>query len=166
MGAREEKAKQVALLQDALNHARGSSEVEMLDKVLERAQRVATQLDSEYESDEVVRRQCVQERELNCAMSCASFGDREDSSGSGGGRDVANLRDLDGLDPAGSGSDSAPSSPMPTSSGRTPAHSPRPRARTSAAAQQNGSGNTTQTRSFFPRGLGLPSFLSRREQAS
>jgi hypothetical protein len=94
--ARETKTRQMALLQEALEAAqRDNGDTEMLSHVIERAQCVALQINDEREDVEVVRRQCVQERELNCAMSCASFGDRENSSCSGG--DVANLRDLDGF---------------------------------------------------------------------
>lgn len=96
--ARDAKSRQLALLQEALDAAQQDpgaipADTEMLSKVIERARKVAEQLDNEREDVEMVRRQCVQECELNCAMSCASFGDRSDSSAG----DVANLHDLDGL---------------------------------------------------------------------
>jgi len=100
--AREIKSRQLGLLNEALEAAQkeagaADSDTEMLSKVIERAQRVKDQLDNEREDVETVRRQCVQENELNCAMSCASFNNRSDSSGDGG--DIANLRDFQGLSP-------------------------------------------------------------------
>merc|ERR1711964_871268 len=66
--AREAKTRQMALLQEALEAAQqNNGDTEMLSKVIERAQRVAEQLDDERENVELVRRQCVQEREFNCA---------------------------------------------------------------------------------------------------
>jgi Ca-activated chloride channel family protein len=98
--ARDLKSRQLALLHEALEAAQkeaGATEAdtEMLSKVIERARRVKDQLDNDREDVEMVRRQCVQECELNCAMSCGSFSDRCDSSSDGG--DIGNLRDLQGL---------------------------------------------------------------------
>jgi len=99
--AREVKSRQLALLRQALEAAQQdadamAADTEMLTAVIERAQRVAEQLDNEREDVEMVRRQCVQEHELNECLSLASFGDRDNSS-DGSGCDIANLRDLQGI---------------------------------------------------------------------
>jgi len=107
--ARDAKARQLALLREALEAARledgAQADVEALARVLERGDRVAAQIE-EGESSEVVRRQCIQEHDLNRAMSVADWGSGCDSDSGG---DVANLEDL--RSPGGSSSSSAASSP-------------------------------------------------------
>jgi hypothetical protein len=93
--ARQVKQRQLAMMQEALEAVhQENGDTEMLSRIIERAKRVAEQLDDERENLEVVRRQCVQERELCCAMSCASLLDRANSS-PGDGPDIANMRDFD-----------------------------------------------------------------------
>jgi hypothetical protein len=132
--AKDVKSRQLALLREALEAAQTDAgavpgDTEMLSIIIDRAQSVADQLDDEREDFEMVRRQCVQECELNRAMSCASFGDRSNSSASGG--DIANLRDVDGSCLSAISSISSrsrsPRGSSPTSSqgSRTPPLSPR-----------------------------------------
>lgn len=131
--ARELKSRQLALLREALEVAQRdtATDTQMLVKIIERAQAVADQLDNEREDPEMVRRQCIQEVELNCAMSCASFDDRANSSASGGAGDVANLRDLDGLD-------------------HSPPLSPRQRSHSPAGSYMSDASSTRSGRSGTP----------------
>jgi hypothetical protein len=135
--ARDVKQRQLAMMQEALEAVqRENGDTEMLSQIIERAKRVAEQLDDERENLEIVRRQCVQERELCCAMSCASFGDRSNSSVSFGDRDVANLRDFDDDDNI--SICSRPSSPSSSPRGNhSPLSTTRSRSRSPAALQQS-----------------------------
>lgn len=163
--ARELKSKQEGLLKEALERATSAGrdaagEAEMLGKVLERAQRVAAQLQDEHEDNEVVRRQCVQEMELGRAMSCASFGDRQDSSDSGGHGDVANLQDFDDSD-----IDSLPSSPrsQPRRSRTPPSRSLSP-VSVSPRSSQCGVGARVERKGIFGA-FRLPTWLRSQRSA-
>jgi hypothetical protein len=163
--ARELKSRQEVLLKEALERAKSAGrdaagEAEMLGKVLERAQRVAAQLQDEHEDNEVVRRQCVQEMELGRAMSCASFGDRQDSSDSGGHGDVANLRDFDGSD-----SGSLPGSPrfQPARSRTPPSRSLSP-ASISPRSSGSGAGARVERKGIFGA-FRLPTWLRSQRSA-
>jgi hypothetical protein len=95
--AREVKDQQISLLQATLRKAREASETneaDVLERVLERAQRVAEQLQDLREEDnsDIVRRHCVQEMELCRAMSVAGFRSGCDSDASSD--DIANLNDV------------------------------------------------------------------------
>lgn len=76
-----------------------SADAETLERVLQRARRVQEQLQQARVDTERVRRQCVQEMELNRCMSEAGWRSGCDSDD---GDDVGNLEDLDGLTPPGS----------------------------------------------------------------
>jgi len=102
--AREVKSRQLSLLREALAAAQNDpgalpDDTQMLSKVIERSESVVEQLEEAGEDVEMVRRQCVQECELNRAMSCASFNNRTNSSpgSDGNGGDIGNLRDFHGL---------------------------------------------------------------------
>jgi Ca-activated chloride channel family protein len=96
--AREVKEQQISLLQATLRQVQEASdtnEADVLERVLERAQRVAEQLQDLREEDnsDIVRRHCVQEMELCRAMSVAGFRSGCDSDCSDSG-DIANLNDV------------------------------------------------------------------------
>jgi len=103
--AKEVKARQISMLKGALEAARGepgagAADAEALERVLQRAERVAERLD-DGEDIEIVRRHCVQETELSRAMSVGGFSDGLDSSeGSDPGQAVLHrrLRDFDDTD--------------------------------------------------------------------
>lgn len=106
--AREAKAQQLALLQDCLQSAQredpGGRDVPVLARVLERARRVAEQIEDRRVDRELMRRQCVQEMHLNRCMSDAGWGSGCDSDDGG---DVGNLGDLSAWSPP----DTPPGSP-------------------------------------------------------
>lgn len=86
--ARDVKAQQIALLESSLEAAElhggstgeFSSEVELLSVVLDRAGQVAARLENEQEDQELVARQCWQDRDdFSCASLC-DLRDRCDSS--------------------------------------------------------------------------------------
>merc|ERR1712203_1032348 len=89
------------------------TDAEVLARVLERAQRVAVQLEDDGEDSEIIGRQCVQEMEMNRCMSVAGWRSGCDSDDDG---DVANLDDLRGLSPQ----NSPPSSPSNSPPGSPP----------------------------------------------
>lgn len=98
--ARDIKAQQIALLEEALQAGQRqessqggvSKELELLFIVLERARHVAVRLEDAEEDEELMARQCWQDRDdLSCASVCG-LRERADSSASGG--DVADIRDL------------------------------------------------------------------------
>jgi len=81
--ARAMKNVQLGILRENLQAARdaGSEDnVTMLQRVLERAEQLATRLEDDREDVENVRRRCVQEQELNCAMSACGWEARSNSS--------------------------------------------------------------------------------------
>lgn len=106
--AREIKSKQIALLQAAFQAGQRQEstigdvgkELELLTVVLERAQQVAARLEDEEEDEEIMARQCWQDRDDFSAASVCDLRARSDSSP--GGDDVANLRDLRSFSPTGS----------------------------------------------------------------
>lgn len=126
--AKEAKSRQISLLKDTLDIARNAPEIdpvdiEALEAVLRRAEVVAEQLD-DGEDMEIVRRQCVQEMELNRAMSVAGFSDGCDSSdGEDGPTSQAlaqqrRLRDFDDMSDA-SSSDGNSNARVPVQQRRT-----------------------------------------------
>jgi hypothetical protein len=121
--AAEAKSRQISLLKETLEVVRRDSdaqaEVEALERVLVRAERVSAQIDR-GEDNERVRRQCVQEMQFNRCMSDADWASGCDSDVG----DVGNLRDVR------SPSNSPPSSPRRSrsrsrSNSATPPGSPR-----------------------------------------
>jgi len=125
--AQEAKSRQMSLLQGALQVAQrdapGSSEVEILARVFERAQRVADQIEDDEDDDNLslIRRHCVQETVHNRAMSVADWHSGCDSDDG----DVANLDDLDGISPPSSPPPSPPRSPLSSPCGSPPPSPPR-----------------------------------------
>jgi Mg-chelatase subunit ChlD len=122
--AAEAKSRQISLLKETLGVVRSDSdaqaEVQALERVLVRAERVSAQIER-GEDNERVRRQCVQEMECNRCMSDDGWASGCDSEAAG---DVANLRDVR------SPSNSPPSSPRGSrsrtrSNSGTPPGSPR-----------------------------------------
>ena len=83
-GARDVKTRQLLMLSQALDALRSSSVepvfLAALERVHERAQRVAEKLDNDAEDIELARRQCVQEVDLTRALSIAGWSDGLDSS--------------------------------------------------------------------------------------
>merc|ERR1740123_1948445 len=98
--ARDVKARQIALLVESLvaaEHHAGAQdlrkEVELLTVVLDRARQVATRLEDEHEDEELMARQCWQDRDdFSCASVCDLRERCNSSEGSGG--DVGNLHDF------------------------------------------------------------------------
>jgi len=114
--AREIKSQQIALLEEAYNAGQhmestqgaGGKELELLTAVLERARQVAARLEDEQEDEELMARQCWQDRD---DFSCASMCDlRARSNSSPDANDVADLRDFANFSPASSRSNSPASS--------------------------------------------------------
>jgi len=108
--AKDVKSQQMALLKETLEVARNAPEVdpvdiEALEAVLHRAERLAERLDK-GEDLEIVRRHCVQETELNRCLSIAGFSDGRNSSPGGSGCGDGNhtlqhrLRDFDDMSDA------------------------------------------------------------------
>mmetsp|Transcript_64817 Transcript_64817/g.189653 ORF Transcript_64817/g.189653 Transcript_64817/m.189653 type:complete len:547 (-) Transcript_64817:2425-4065(-) len=102
--AREVKARQMTLLEKALEAGRSQEaarggvgrELELLTVVLERARQVAARLEDEAEDDELMARQCWQDRDdFSCASVC-DLRDRANSSNSGGS-DAGDLDNLSNL---------------------------------------------------------------------
>merc|ERR1719433_1980538 len=102
--AREIKSRQIALLEEALEAGRkqqqestsaGAKDMELITVVLERARQVATRLDDENQDEELMARQCWQDRDdFSCASVC-DLRERENSSSGSDPHDVANLCDFD-----------------------------------------------------------------------
>lgn len=102
--AREVKAQQLQLLEEALEAGnrcaggRGSigKELELLTVVLERARQVAAQLEDERQDEELMARQCWQDRDDFSNASVCDLRQRANSSiGSDGVADLDDLRDFD-----------------------------------------------------------------------
>jgi len=161
--AREVKSRQLALLEDAL--AAGQSptqdgcthdltrDLELLTAVLERARQVAARLEDDNEDEELMAKQCWQDRD---DMSCASLCDlrRRENSSASDPADVANLRDFDNMDCDSPRSSSSRSSTISTSSLTVPTGGVTPEATPSDANKQRASES-----SFFGRIRAmLPSF--------
>merc|ERR1719482_365674 len=84
--ARSLKNTQLRLIKESLASAEAAgaaAEAEMLQRVLERAEELAERLENKQEDVECVRRQCIQEMELNMAMSDAGWEDGVNSSPGG-----------------------------------------------------------------------------------
>lgn len=121
--ARSLKTRQLRLISESVQAAQAAgaaAEAEMLQRVLERAEELASRLQNNSEDVENVRRQCIQEMELNRAMSDAGWEDRMNSSvGSIG--DVADMDSIRGmLTPPGSPGRSSLSSPNGSPRGNCP----------------------------------------------
>jgi len=106
--AREIKAQQIALLEEALQAGQRqesssggvAKELELLAVVLERARQVAARLEDDEEDEELMARQCWQDRD---DFSCASVCDlRQRDNSSAGSDGVADLRDFANFSPASS----------------------------------------------------------------
>eukprot|EP00930_Biecheleria_cincta_P035461 TRINITY_DN24389_c0_g1_i1.p1 TRINITY_DN24389_c0_g1~~TRINITY_DN24389_c0_g1_i1.p1 ORF type:complete len:606 (+),score=119.92 TRINITY_DN24389_c0_g1_i1:106-1923(+) len=128
--ARSLKSRQLRLISESLQAAQAAgvgaaAEAEMLKRVLERAEELAERLQNNSEDVENVRRQCIQEMDLNRAMSDAGWEDRMNSSvGSMG--DVADMDSIRGmLTPPGSHGRSSVSSPNGSPRSTPPTHSMR-----------------------------------------
>lgn len=133
--AREVKAQQIALLEQSLAAAQQTGnaegelrrEVELLNVVLDRARQIAARLEDDREDEELMARQCWQDRDdYSCASVC---GIRERCNSSASGGDVGDLRDFANISPPlspRSGSGSSVGSPRGSPRGRcaTPARSP------------------------------------------
>jgi len=125
--AREIKSQQIALLKESLDFAERHGgaqgelrrEVELLTVVLERAQQVAERLEDEHEDEELMARQCWQDRD---DYSCASLCDlRERCNSSNSSGDVADLNDVASID---SGSRCSSPCSSPRGSAGTPPPQP------------------------------------------
>eukprot|EP00929_Paragymnodinium_shiwhaense_P058400 TRINITY_DN29242_c0_g1_i1.p1 TRINITY_DN29242_c0_g1~~TRINITY_DN29242_c0_g1_i1.p1 ORF type:complete len:550 (+),score=95.39 TRINITY_DN29242_c0_g1_i1:96-1745(+) len=143
--AREVKSRQLALLEDALAAGQNqgqdasaydlSKELELLTAVLERARQVAIRLEDDQEDEELMARQCWQDRDDMSAASLCDLRERCNSSEASDPMDVANLQDFDDnlslnsprsnlsvLSPrSSSGSATPPASPQRTSTPPPPA---------------------------------------------
>jgi len=151
--AREVKEQQLAVLQAALAAAQADAaahDAEVLARVLERAQRVALQLNNlgdDGDSD-VVRRHCVQEIGLNRAMSDGGWRSGCDSDDAG---DVGRLADLEGLSPPNSPTSSPPDSPRLS---RSRSSSPRSSRSRSSSPRPSRSGPSPAARPQRQSGFG------------
>lgn len=141
--AKDAKARQIALLKETLETVHNAPQVdpvdiEALEAVLRRAESVADRLD-DGEDMEIVRRHCVQEMELNRAMSVGAFSDGCDSSDGGSDEEheagalpqQRRMRDFDDMSDdgrTGSSCSSPPQSPpqSPRVSNNSGDDSPRP----------------------------------------
>lgn len=153
--SRGSKEQQISLLQASLKAARDASathDAEVLERVLERAQLVAVQLQDlgdDGDSD-VVRRHCVHEVGLCRAMSLAGFRSGADSDGSGA--DIANLDDVNFSPPS-----SPPGSPRPSRRSGSPSRQTR-RSRTPTSQASTRDSITSSEPRRAPR-RGIRSFF-------
>merc|ERR1712039_1131234 len=98
-------------------------DLELLRAVLERARVVATRLEDEDADEELMAKQCWQDRDdFSCASLC-DLRERANSSASGG--DVGNIADLANFSPASSPRSGSPRSPRSISPSSSPPSSPR-----------------------------------------
>lgn len=121
--ARSLKATQLRLINESLQAAQAAgsaAEAEMLQRVLERAEELAERLQNSNEDVENVRRRCVQEMELNRAMSDAGWEEGMNSSVCSRG-DVADMDSIRGILTPPSSPDRSPgSSPIGSPRGSPP----------------------------------------------